>query len=840
MDVSKYSQAVIDTIKEAHKIAIKNENLEVTELHIMYCILKNSDNEVIRAITNMGIVVKSLTDDIKNAISKLKSPKGVTNLYVSRAYQKVLIVSQEIARSMYDSLVSQKHIFLAILKEDYTQGAQIAQRHNLNYEILEKEFDKINSENIARGITDETLKELSKYGRNLTKEAIDGKLDPIIGRDEETKGVIRILSRRIKNNPVLIGEAGVGKTAIVEGLVQRIVKQDVPDILKDKIVFALDMTSLIAGAKYRGDFEDRLKKLLEIIKDSNGKIIMFIDELHNIIGAGNTSGTMDTSNILKPMLARGEILVVGATTLDEYKKYIEKDGALERRFQKILVEEPTQEDTISILRGIKSKYERHHKVQITDLAIIDAVKLSQRYLSSRKLPDIAIDIIDEASSLVRMYTDERPLELEDLNRKILQLETEKVLLKREVDEVSKHRLAELEKTIEKEKNILLEKEDAYIKEKQRQEEISNLQTDLELISLQIEDAKEKHSFDKLGDLMKLKEETDNNLNKVKSITPYYPLRIQVTQKEVKEIVAKLAGMPEKNLETDELALISNLKENLKYEFIGSENMIDRIVDAYIRSRGDLVEKNRPIGAYLLAGSSGVGKSYIAKLLANYIYDGEKSLVALDMSEFTDKSSITKLIGAPPGYIGFETGGAFTETIRTRPYSVILFDNIDMAQLEVAAIISQIIKNGKISDSKGRNIDFKNTVIICTVNIDSDKNKYLDLLKTKLQFSFLSSFDEIFFIEKFDKKSIKKVAKLSLQKLSQELSTNQINLVWDEEVEDELITYFDYENMGAIAISNAIEQYILTPISMKNLQGKLKKFSTVRLVLDEENNIILQD
>ncbi len=337
MDVSKYSQAVIDTIKEAHKIAIKNENLEVTELHIMYCILKNSDNEVIRAITNMGIVVKSLTDDIKNAISKLKSPKGVTNLYVSRAYQKVLILSQEIARSMYDSLVSQKHIFLAILKEDYTQGAQIAQRHNLNYEILEKEFDKINSENIARGITDETLKELSKYGRNLTKEAIDGKLDPIIGRDEETKGVIRILSRRIKNNPVLIGEAGVGKTAIVEGLVQRIVKQDVPDILKDKIVFALDMTSLIAGAKYRGDFEDRLKKLLEIIKDSNGKIIMFIDELHNIIGAGNTSGTMDTSNILKPMLARGEILVVGATTLDEYKKYIEKDGALERRFQKILV-----------------------------------------------------------------------------------------------------------------------------------------------------------------------------------------------------------------------------------------------------------------------------------------------------------------------------------------------------------------------------------------------------------------------------------------------------------------------------------------------------------------------
>ena len=471
MDIKKYSQAAVDVINHANKIAIRYGNSEVTDLHLLYAILQNPNNQIEEFLKESSVNFQQLKDDVENALTRIRSAKGVSNLYVSRSYQKVLLVAEELCRNLFEEKINLDHIFLSLLKETETTSSKILGKHDLDYENFMQFVSRKFNEQFLNGIAKETIASLEKYGRNLTKEAIEGKLDPVIGRGEETRSSIRVLSRRIKNNPILIGEAGVGKTAIVEGIVQRIVKGDVPDNLKNRIVFSLDMTSLVAGTKFRGDFEDRLKKILETVKGSDGKIILFIDEIHNIIGAGNTSGTMDTANILKPMLARGEILIIGATTIEEYKKYIEKDGALDRRFQKILVDEPSVETSISILRGIKSKYEKHHMVKISDAALVDAVKLSKRFLSYRKLPDVAIDVIDEACALTRMTKDQKPVEIDNLNRALIQAETEKIALMDETDNISRDRVLEKEKEIEDLKATLEEKTQLYEKEKERQEQI---------------------------------------------------------------------------------------------------------------------------------------------------------------------------------------------------------------------------------------------------------------------------------------------------------------------------------------------------------------------------------
>ena len=570
MDIKKYSQAAVDVINHANKIAIRYGNSEVTDLHLLYAILQNPNNQIEEFLKESSVNFQQLKDDVENALTRIRSAKGVSNLYVSRSYQKVLLVAEELCRNLFEEKINLDHIFLALLKETETTSSKILGKHDLDYENFMQFVSRKFNEQFLNGIAKETIASLEKYGRNLTKEAIEGKLDPVIGRGEETRSSIRVLSRRIKNNPILIGEAGVGKTAIVEGIVQRIVKGDVPDNLKNRIVFSLDMTSLVAGTKFRGDFEDRLKKILETVKDSDGKIILFIDEIHNIIGAGNTSGTMDTANILKPMLARGEILIIGATTIEEYKKYIEKDGALDRRFQKILVDEPSVETSISILRGIKSKYEKHHMVKISDAALVDAVKLSKRFLSYRKLPDVAIDVIDEACALTRMTKDQKPVEIDNLNRALIQAETEKIALMDETDNISRDRVLEKEKEIEDLKATLEEKTQLYEKEKERQEQILLYEKELEGIIADIEMAQNEHNIDELDEKMKSKKLVEGKLSKLNDKEAYYPLSTSVTSSEVKEIVSKLSGMPKVKLQLNKLENLDEIRGKMKDEFVGND------------------------------------------------------------------------------------------------------------------------------------------------------------------------------------------------------------------------------------------------------------------------------
>ncbi|MDO4721345.1 MAG: ATP-dependent Clp protease ATP-binding subunit [Peptostreptococcaceae bacterium] len=716
MDISKYSSSVLEMIKEANRLAVVNGNIEVTELHLLISLLNDGRDMAVRTIREMGIDIQAVCRDIENAIARLRSPKGIKNLYVSRNYQKVLLLAQEIAREDYAPQIMPTHLILALLKDEEMESAKIAARHELTGESLSREFMRILNERLAGGISEEQMKILTKYGRNLTREAEEGKLDPVIGREEEIGSVIRILSRRMKNNPVLIGEAGVGKTAVVEGLVQRIVKKEVPDSLRDRVVFSLDMTGLIAGAKYRGDFEERLKRLLDILKESQGKIILFIDELHNIIGSGSSSGTMDTSNILKPTLARGEILTIGATTLDEYKLYIEKDGALDRRFQKILVEEPDERTAISMLKGVKEKYERHHRTKIADEALMTAVRLSKRYLPQRKLPDVAIDILDEAAALLKMAGGQEGEE--------------------------------------------------------------------------------------------------------------------VTAKEVNKVVSMISGIHKHRLEEDEAHGTKRTKEELKKKFAGREDMIDEIVDAHIRARAGLLRKNRPIGSYLLCGPSGVGKNYLAGLLAEYLFYGKKNLIVLDMSEFTDKSSLTKLIGAPPGYVGYDSGSCLAEWIRTRPHSVVFFDNIDLAAAEIRAAIVRIVNEGLLTDSRGRIVDFRNTMILAAQTTSLEDRQRDDPSKRRMPDTFVKSMDKTYYLKEFDLPAMKKLASLRLEELQEELKLHQIQFCFDEEAAEHLARSAQSAQTGARLLNLIIEEQIVTEISRKHLNHEIKKFTKVILSIEE--------
>ncbi len=835
MDKSKYSQAALDVIKEAHQLAIKNQNAEVTDLHLMQAILRQPDTEIVRVLTEMGVITKALSLDLEEAIGRIRSAKGIASLYVSRSYQRALLIAEEICRNLYESLVTVTHLFLALLREEDMAAAKLAGVHGLSYDALRKELVRRWSSAFANGISEESLKTLAKYGRNLNQEAQAGKLDEVVGREEETSSAIRVLSRRVKNNPVLIGEPGVGKTAIVEGIVQRIVKGDVPDPLKDKLVFALDMTAVIAGAKFRGDFEERLKQILETIKNSNGRIILFIDELHNIIGSGNTSGTMDTSNILKPMLARGELLLIGATTIEEYRLHIEKDGALDRRFQKILVEEPSEEAAISILRALKTRYEHHHTVRISDPAIIEAVRLAKRYLTERRLPDTAIDVIDEASALVRMYRDERPAALEETHRSLVQLETERILLAKEQDKVSKYRLAELEEKIAALTTEFDRMEKAYQAEKSRQTEMARCRRDQELLQLQMEEAKAEHRFADLAELLPVLEKTQAALTRLEEAGEAFPLPSEVGVEEVREIVSKLSGSPKQRLESDQLAHIAEIRESMRRKMIGGDEAIEGIINAYIRAQSGLLPRQKPIGSFILCGPSGTGKSYLTKLTADYLFDGERSLITLDMSEYTDKSSVTKLIGAPPGYVGHEQGGNLTEAVRTKPYSVIVFDHAERAQREVQGIIRQIMAAGVLTDNRGRRIDFKNTMIFLTTEPSAES----DSGRISLPNDLVQAADSEYTLNAFDLPKLKELAELRLRQLAEELAAGHIQLKWEETLPGFLAERVYAQGMGAGLLNRMIEKEIITLLSMKSFAGELTAFATVRLALDGEGMIKME-
>lgn len=836
MDISKYTEKAINTIKKATQLAISYNNSEVSDLHLFYAIILTSDYKIREYFRELDIIAENIKDDLVNAIGKLRSSKGLTNLFTSRSYQKVLLISEEISRNQYSDKVYPYHILLAILKDRDNQSAKIAKLHGLTYENLEKIISKKFNEELIKGIDNETINYLNKYGRVLTKEANEGKLDPVIGREEETRNAIRVLSRRIKNNPVLIGEAGVGKTAIVEGIVQRIANGDVPDDLKEKLVFSLDISSLVAGAKYRGDFEDRLKRILEIVRDSDGKIILFIDEIHNIIGSGASSGAMDTANILKPMLARGEILTIGATTIEEYRKYIESDRALERRFQKILVDEPDIDTTVAILRGIKVKYENYHLVKITDKALIQAAKLSKRFLTERKLPDVAIDVIDEACAIVKIARDQKPEELYNLHKKIVQLEMEKIALNSEKNELSQKINLQKEKQIQKLEKELKDKTNLYNLEKERQENILNKNRDIYLLEFDIEKAKSKRDLDKLDDLIETKKKLEDDLYKIESKEPYYPLKTKVTENEVKEIISKLSAMPKRKINSDRLTDLDNIRESLNKEFIGASEMIDKVLKKYMISKSGLVDFKKPVLSFIITGASGSGKTYFAKLLSDYLYEGEKSFIRFDMSEFSEKSSITKLIGAPPGYIGYESGGALTEAIRTKPYSVVLFENVDKANREIQNLIIQIVQEGKIKDNKGRNINLNNAIIVMSIRNDLDKDIALE---DKLQTNLYDYVDYIFNIEKLEEYDIKKIINLNIERLKDNLKDHQIELVTSDEFISKFYNIVIENNLDIRQIQKIFEQEIYYEISKEFLEKKLKDFSQIKLTIENDKFVVNQ-
>lgn len=834
MDTTTYTQEAAFLIKTGQDLAIKNENLELTNLHILYSILDDEGTKVFKILLDLGLPLKLIKDDLDQDIKKLKSPKGVTKLYLSKAYQKMILSSGEISRTMYASKVSSSHILLGILKGD-DQASKIAGKYGLNYEVFEEALMDRYTKDLIEGVSKDSLSKLSKYGRNLTKEALEGKLDPVIGRDRELNSLIRILSRRLKNNPILIGEAGVGKTAIVEGLVQRIVKKDLPDLLQNKIVFSLDMTALVAGAKYRGDFEERLQEVLDIIKDSNGKIILFVDEIHNIIGSGSSSGTMDTANILKPMLARGEILTIGATTIDEYKKYIEKDSALDRRFQKILIEEPSEETTLSILRGIKSKYESHHKVTITDQALVETVKLAKRYLPQRKFPDVCVDIIDEAAALLRMYADQTPKEIDDLKRQISQLETEKALIKIEEGK-SSYRLEDLDQAIEEKNKLYQEKLSAYKKEKTRQEDLIKEKIALEDIDKQIAKAKAADDYEKLDNLLLGKKSLETEVKDLETQGPFYKIASQVTVDQVREIVETLSGMPQKTTAYN-LDYFEKLRRDLKEKLVAMDPLVDSLVDAFIRSKAKVIKGNKPLGSFLLLGPSGGGKSYFSDLVSREIYDGDASLIKMDMGEFTDKSALTKLLGAPPGYVGFDMGGALCENIRIHPYSVVAFENIDKAHKDIFSTIINIIKNGKIKDSKGRDADFSNAFLIFSLSTDLEEEKAREKLEELLPKDFLRSLDLIYYIDRLNEENARKLVQIKLKDLQGSLKKSYIEFSYDKDLEDYLVAQALAEKTTGLALNKIIEDDLLTEISILTIETGPEDLIKVHGSFDKKIQVI---
>lgn len=813
MNPEKFSRQVVNIFKDAQNLAVRYENAEITDLHLTIAILRTNGLSLLETLLEMGVDLKEYDNKVVSAIEKLRSSKGLTKLYYSRPYQRIIVNSEEISRNQYESFVNVNSLYLAILREDKTVSQEIAKSFGLTYEIMKSKFLEDFTEKKLGNISSENMKYLLKFGRNLTEEAKEGKIDPIIGRDEETSNVIRVLSRRIKNNPVLIGEAGVGKTAVVEGLVLRIASGDVPETLRDKVVFSLDMTSVLAGAKFRGDFEERLKKVLDIVKNSDGQIILFIDELHNIIGSG-TNGAMDTSNILKPMLARGEILTIGATTTREYRKYIETDSALERRFQRILIEEPSEEGAISILRGIKKKYEAHHKLNIKDSAIVSAVKLSSRYINDRYLPDKAIDLIDEASSMVRMEIDSVPQEIDELNRELIRLETEKVDLEIEKDIRSEQRLQKLEVEIKEKKKVYEEKKDLWKKEIERLDDISKETSSLELLSKNIESAKESHDFEKLKQFSVEFDSREKHLDELRKKAPYYPIKDEVTESEILEVLSRSTGISITTLNKKESEKIKSLKSEIEKIYIGQESAVNEVVNAVIRARSGLFKRNKPI-SYLVSGPRGTGKTYLAEILSEKLYEESGSVLSFEMSEYTDKSSVTKLIGAPPGYVGHELGGILTETIRTKPYSILLFEDIELANREVLGIIYQIIDEGAIRDNKGREIDFKNTIVFLTTREEPNPET-------------TSHVDDALILSEFNLDELSKILALRLNEIKLELEDQAIFLEWELNLKD-IIKRFAIRSTKDI--QRSIEEILMTEIANLSLDGNIKQGSTILIKSD---------
>ncbi len=847
MNINKFTQKSMEAVQNCEKLAYEYGNQQVEQEHLFYSLLTLDDSLILKLLMKMGIQKELIVSEAEQKLAGLPKVSGTSQIYISGDLNKVLINTEDESRSMGDEYVSVEHIFLSMLKYTDRTLKELFKQYGITRDAFLQALSTVRgNQRVVSDNPEATYDTLEKYGYDLVERARNQKLDPVIGRDSEIRNVVQILSRKTKNNPVLIGEPGVGKTAVVEGLAQRIVRGDVPEGLKDRKLFALDMGALVAGAKYRGEFEERLKAVLEEVKKSDGRIILFIDELHTIVGAGKTEGSMDAGNLLKPMLARGELHCIGATTLDEYRKYIEKDAALERRFQPVLVDQPSVEDTISILRGIKDRYEVFHGVKITDSALVAAAVLSERYITDRFLPDKAIDLVDEACALIKTELDSMPAELDELSRKIMQMEIEETALKKETDRLSQERLEDLQKNLAELHDEFSAKKAQWENEKSSVDRLSALREEIEQVNRDIAAAQQQYDLNRAaelqyGKLPQLQKELESEEEKVKS-QDLSLVHESVTENEIARIISRWTGIPVSKLNESERSRILHLDQVLHQRVVGQDEGVEKVTEAILRSKAGIKDPTKPIGSFLFLGPTGVGKTELAKALAEALFDDENNMVRIDMSEYMEKHSVARLIGAPPGYVGYDEGGQLTEAVRRKPYSVVLFDEVEKAHPDVFNVLLQVLDDGRITDSTGKTVDFKNTILIMTSNIGSQyllegidgggsikpeaEAMVMGDLRTHFRPEFLNRLDETILFKPLTKDNISHIVELMVADVNRRLTDRELKVELTERAK-EFITDNGYDPAyGARPLRRYLQKHVETLAARIILEGNISEGQSI--------------